>query len=276
MDQYQHPLSSRVAVVVGCAGGIGAATAATLAARGAAVVLADIDEAAVKENAARIVEAGGTAAATGCDVRDEGQVAATMKLAVDSFGRLDILHNNAAAMHLLREDKDVVSADIGHWDQTMAVNLRGQLLGSKHAIPHMLARGRGSIVNTASVTGLMGDVMLTAYGASKAAVVHLTLSIATQYGKRGIRCNAVVPGLIRVSRPGGGLSEETLRKHLRQQLLGATGQPQDVANAVAFLAGDEARFITGQLLKVDAGLTAHQPSYADAVDALDTALDTMS
>ncbi|MGW1785638.1 SDR family NAD(P)-dependent oxidoreductase [Streptomyces sp. NPDC002143] len=271
MDRYRYPLASRVAVVVGCAGGIGAATAATLAARGAAVLLADIDEAAVKENAARIVEAGGTAAAAACDVRDEGQVAATMKLAVDTFGRLDILHNNAAAMHLLRDDGDVVSTDIGHWDQTMTVNLRGQLLGSKHAIPHMLAGGRGSIVNTASVTGLLGDVMLTAYGASKAAIAHLTQSIATQYGKRGIRCNAVVPGLIRVSRPGGGLSEKTLRNHLRQQLLDVVGQPQDVANAVAFLAGDEAGFITGQLLKVDAGLTAHQPSYADALDAMSSA-----
>lgn len=263
----EQVLASRVAVVMGSAGGIGARTAEVLAERGAAVVLADIDEARVAANAEALVREGRAALALRCDVRDERDVERVMDTAVARFGRLDILHNNAAAMHLIRNDRDVMSMDMELWDQTMAVNLRGQLLGSRAALPHMLAQGGGSIVNTSSVCGVSGDLVLTAYGASKAAIGHLTLSIATQYGRRGVRCNAVLPGVIRVTRPTGNLPEEALRAHVRQQLLDLVGEPDDIAKAVAFLVSDEARFITGQLLTVDAGLTAHASSYAEAYEA---------
>ncbi|WP_329410579.1 SDR family oxidoreductase [Nocardia vinacea] len=263
----EQVLASRVAVVMGCARGIGARTAEVLAERGAAIVLADIDEAAVVANAKSLVHQGYMALALSCDIRDERAVERVMNTAVAQFGRLDILHNNAAAMHLIANDGDVLSMDMDLWDQTLAVNLRGQLLAARAALPHMLAQGRGCIVNMASVAGLQGDLVLTAYGASKAAVGQLTLSIATQYGRRGIRCNAVVPGLIRVIRPTGGLPEEALRAHLRHQLLDVVGEPDDIATAVAFLASDDARFVTGQLLTVDGGLTAHASSFAEAYEA---------
>jgi NAD(P)-dependent dehydrogenase (short-subunit alcohol dehydrogenase family) len=200
-----------------------------------------------------------------CDVRDPESLERVAAMAVGRFGRLDILHNNAAAMHLLREDGDALSTDLAIWDAMLDINLRGQLLVMRAVLPQMLEQQSGSIVNTSSVTGLAGDLLLTAYGASKAAVLHLTKSVATQYGRRGIRCNAVVPGLIRVTRPGGGLPEEALRQHVRQQLLDLVGEPEDIARAVAFLASDEARFITGQALVVDGGLTTHISSYADTV-----------
>lgn len=264
-------LKGRVAVVIGSATGIGAASARQLALRGGRVVLGDINEEAVARTTAEIVAAGGEAKFIRCDVQDEVKVAATMQFAVQTFGRLDILHNNAAAMNLVADDKDIQQATTTHWDMTMAVNLRGQMLGCKHAIAHMLASGGGSIINTSSASGLSGELISTAYGASKAAVNQLTRAVATQYGQHGIRCNAVVPGLIKVDRPPGrglpGKLRETLRRH---QLLPYPGEADDVAHAVAFLASDESRFITGHLLVIDGGMMAHQPYYADMLDVLQT------
>jgi NAD(P)-dependent dehydrogenase (short-subunit alcohol dehydrogenase family) len=264
-------LRDRVAVVFGCATGIGAASARKLASRGASVVMADIDEERVTLAAARLIEDGARAVAIRCDVSDEPQVAAAMKLARERFGRIDIVNNNAAAMHLVGQDKDIASATVEHWDATMAVNLRGQMLGCKHAIPHLLEAGGGSIVNTSSLSGLAGELTSTAYGASKAAINQLTRAVATQYGRHGIRCNAVVPGLIQFEgdRPAGrGLPPAVREKLARHQLLPWAGRADDVSNAVAFLASDASRFITGHLLVVDGGMHAHQPFHADVLDVL--------
>jgi NAD(P)-dependent dehydrogenase (short-subunit alcohol dehydrogenase family) len=261
-------LDGSVAVVVGCAQGIGLSSARLLAQRGASVVLADLDGDTAAKNAQDIVLDGGRAVAVACDVRDRDSMHSVMAEAVSRFGRLDILHNNAAGMHLLRTDGAVLDMDAGVWDATMQTNLRGQLFGIQAALPHMLAQGEGAIVNTSSVSGLTADLALTAYGASKAAIIHLTRSVATQYGRGGVRCNAVVPGFIPVERPtGSSLSEASKAQHRRQQLLDVLGEPLDVARAVAFLAGPEARFVTGQTLVVDGGLTAHTASYADSIDA---------
>ncbi|MFT4067823.1 SDR family NAD(P)-dependent oxidoreductase [Paraburkholderia sp.] len=265
-------LEGRVAVVFGCATGIGAASARRLAERGARVVLADIDEARVTDTAAHIARAGGEAVPVCCDVRDEARIAAAIRMAVDRFGRLDIVHNNAAAMHLVSSDKDVCSLTAELWDQTMQVNARGQMIACKHAIGPMLASGGGSIVNTSSLSGIAGELTSTAYGASKAAINQLTRAVATQYGARRIRCNAVLPGLIQFDgeRPAGRGLPAALRESLkRHQLTPEPGRADDVANAVAFLVSDEARFITGQLLVVDGGMSAHQPFYADMRDLLD-------
>ncbi|MGE4238841.1 SDR family NAD(P)-dependent oxidoreductase [Ramlibacter sp.] len=266
------PLAGRVAVVLGCATGIGAASARGLAARGAHVVMGDIDAEAVTRTASRIVDGGGSAVPIACDVQDEAQIAMVMQRAIERFGRLDILHNNAAAMHLVGEDKDVASTSVALWDETLAVNVRGQMLGCKHAIPHMLAGGGGSIVNTSSLSGIAGELTSTAYGASKAAINQLTRAVATQYGRKGIRCNAVLPGLIRFEgeRPAGRGLPPALRETLiRHQLVPWAGRADDVANAVAFLAGDEARFITGHLLVIDGGMSAHQPFYADMLGVME-------
>ncbi|WP_454688923.1 SDR family NAD(P)-dependent oxidoreductase [Achromobacter aloeverae] len=269
-------LHGKVAVVFGCATGIGAAAAARLAARGACVVLADIDEERVAGTAARIVAADHTAIPTRCDVSREDEIAATLQLAVDRYGRLDIVHNNAAATHLVSRDKDVRETSAELWDLTMQVNVRGQMLACKHAIGHMLAAGGGSIVNTSSLSGIAGELTSTAYGASKAAINQLTRAVATQYGRHGIRCNAVLPGLIQFEgeRPAGrGLAPKLRATLARHQLVPWPGRGDDVANAVAFLASDEARFITGQLLVVDGGMSIHQPFYADMLAALEDGAD---
>jgi NAD(P)-dependent dehydrogenase (short-subunit alcohol dehydrogenase family) len=234
------------------------------------VILADLDEEAAARTAAQIRAADGQTTSIACDVQDEAQVAAAIDLAIQCYGRLDILHNNAAAMGLVPDDKDIRLATAAHWDMTMAVNLRGQMFGCKHAIPHMLASGRGSIINTSSASGVSGELLSTAYGASKAAINQLTRAIATQYGRHGVRCNAVVPGLIKVDRPPGrGLPDKVRQTLKRHQLLPYPGEANDVANAVAFLASDDAKFITGHLLVVDGGLTAHHPYYADMLDVLE-------
>lgn len=265
-------LKERVAVVIGCATGIGAACARRLAERGASVVLADIDVERVICVATQITDAGGQALPAACDVRDEAQVAAAIALAVDRFGRLDVLHNNAAATHLVASDRDVLSLTAELWDQTLQINVRGQMLACKHAIGPMLASGGGSIINTSSLSGIAGELTSTAYGASKAAINQLTRAVATQYGRRGIRVNAVLPGLIQFEgdRPAGRGLPPSLRETLaRHQLLPWPGRADDIAEAVAFLASDAARFITGHLLVVDGGMSAHQPFYADMLGVLD-------
>jgi len=260
-------LKDRVAIVFGSATGIGAACARTLADRGATVILADIAMEAAERTAARITAAGGQAAATRCDVSAEADVAAAVALAQTEFGRLDIVHNNAAAMHLVAKDRPVADEDVEHWDQTMAINLRGQMLGCKHAIPAMIRSGGGSIINTSSASALWGELMQTAYGVSKAAVAQLTRSVATQYGRKGIRCNAILPGLVTVERQGTGdtASAEFRESLARNHLTPYVGEPQDIANVVAFLASDDSRFVTGHLFSVDGGLTVHQAMYADLV-----------
>jgi NAD(P)-dependent dehydrogenase (short-subunit alcohol dehydrogenase family) len=264
----QASLADRVAVVFGSATGIGATSARTLAERGATVVVADVDYDRAAQVARELHATGCQALALACDVSEEAQVASAVDVAVSRFGRLDIVHNNAAAMQLVPADRGVVEADVDHWDATFRVNLRGQMLGCKHAVRVMRETGGGSIVNTASASGVLGDLGLTAYGVAKAGVVQLTRAVAVQHGRDLIRCNAVIPGLIDVGRrPGTGMPPEERSRLAEHQTLPVTGLPTDVANAVAFLAGDEARFITGSVIVVDGGLTTHMPTYADAVRA---------
>jgi NAD(P)-dependent dehydrogenase (short-subunit alcohol dehydrogenase family) len=260
-------LSDRVAIVFGSATGIGAACTRTLADRGATVILADVAVEAAERTAAQIVASGGQAVATRCDVTAEDDVAAAVALAEQRFGQLNIVHNNAAAMHLVPKDRPVAEEDVEHWDLTMAVNLRGQMLGCKHAVRAMIRSGGGSIINTSSASAVAGELMQTAYGVSKAAVAQLTRSVATQYGRQGVRCNAVLPGLIQVERQRtANTASAKFRESLaRNHLTPYVGEPQDVANVVAFLASDESRFVTGHLFNVDGGLTAHQVVYADLV-----------
>jgi NAD(P)-dependent dehydrogenase (short-subunit alcohol dehydrogenase family) len=184
---------------------------------------------------------------------------------VSAFGRLDVLHNNAAALDQNRLDQDVVTMDLETWDRVISVNLTGPLLGCRFAIPAMLDGGSGSIVNTASAAAFYGSHSLAAYGTSKAALVALTRYVATAYGERGIRCNAVAPGVV-VDRDAqaalGGPTGDRLRRYSASHLVGRPGYPEEVARAVAFLASDDAAFVTGATLRVDGGFTAHSPTYA--------------
>jgi NAD(P)-dependent dehydrogenase (short-subunit alcohol dehydrogenase family) len=256
-------LDGKVAIVTGSAHGIGAATASRLAHDGAAVIVADLDAAGATLHAESIVAAGGSAIGVGVDIADESSVRDLIATTVSAFGGLDVLHNNASAMNLTPGDVDVLGLDLETWDGTMRTNLRGTMLCCKAAIPHLLERGGGSVINTSSGQALRGDTGQTSYSAAKAAVIALSRSIATQYGNRGIRCNAICPGLILTDRLKQKLDGPATERLLRHQLLPRTGQPEDIANLVCFLVSDEGSFITGQDICIDGGSLAHMPSYAD-------------
>jgi len=255
----------KVAIVTGGASGAGRATATILAGRGAAVVIADVAEDRATETVKEIEAAGGRAAAVRTDVSDPADAEAMVARAVGEYGRLDVLVNCAAALgpDVLGRDTTVVDMDLDVWHRSLAVDLFGVMLGCRFAIPHLVAGGGGAIVNISSVAGLRGRWVGPAYGAAKAGVIGLTLNIATTYGHQRVRCNAVAPGLIMSPAATAMLSEEDRRIQESHLLLPSRSTPEEVADTVAFLASDAARYVTGQVLVVDGGLTSHSPSYAD-------------
>jgi NAD(P)-dependent dehydrogenase (short-subunit alcohol dehydrogenase family) len=256
-------LAGKVALVVGGGRGIGRATAERLAAEGAVVAVADVLAGDAETTASALRDRGCDAMAIGVDVASEAQIEAMVRAVIEQHGRIDVLHNNAADTRpeVLGADTDVIGMTVELWDQTMAVNVRGPMLTCKHVLPHMIAAGGGSIVNTASASGLVGDLVRTAYGASKAALGSLTWSIATMYGKQGVRCNAIAPGLVLSERHVHDPSDATALA-LSHHLTPRVGRPEDVAAAVAYLASDDAAFVTGHILRVDGGLLVHMPMVA--------------
>jgi NAD(P)-dependent dehydrogenase (short-subunit alcohol dehydrogenase family) len=259
-------LEGRVALVTGSASGIGAASAAELAARGAKVAVADINDAGAGATVGAIEKRGGVAMAIHLDVSEEESWLAAMAEVDGAWGNLGVLHNNAAAIALQASgaDVDIARGEVGVWDSALAVNLRGVMLGCKHAIPRMVAGGGGVIINTSSTSALWGGATAPAYAASKSGIVSVTQHVASRYGRDRIRCVAIAPGLIVTENsPAPQWFVQTL---LRQQCLPQTGRPQDIANAVAFLASDDASFITGVLIPVDAGQTCHRPWLADELE----------
>ncbi len=252
-------LDGKIAIITGGAGGIGFATARLMAARGAKVVLADI---ACDRAAALAADLPG-AIALELDLADEASTEAMIDATIAHFGRLDILHNNAALLDpaLAPLDGDIERMATDLWDRTMAVNLRGTMIACRAALPHLRA-SRGCIVNTVSNLALQGHMIQAAYSASKAALIQLTRSIATSHGRLGVRCNAVAPGMtltpaLEAAFPPPlrqAVEDETLRDQL--------GRPEDIAEAVAFLASDAARNVTGQVLVADGGCVSHVPGIA--------------
>jgi NAD(P)-dependent dehydrogenase (short-subunit alcohol dehydrogenase family) len=252
-------VDGKVAVVTGGAGGIGAATARRLAHEGASVMVVDIDS----EGAGRTVESieasGGSASAVHADLSHESDVVGAVAATLDRFGRLDILHNNAALTDsdFLSRDTRVTELSLDVWERTLAVNLQSQMLTSKHAIPAMVRTGGGSIINMSSGASMKGDRTRTAYGVSKAGVNALTMYTAAGHGKQGVRVNTIVPGLIITDAVRAHLNENILQKLSGQTLTPYLGQPEDIANLVAFLASEESRYITGQMITIDGGMSAH-------------------
>jgi NAD(P)-dependent dehydrogenase (short-subunit alcohol dehydrogenase family) len=257
--------ADRVVIVTGGGGGIGRATAARFAAEGGLVAVADIDDDAAARTVGEIRDAGGVAETYHVDVSVEEDVARLTVSVVERWGTIDVLHNNAAIVAAGPADGDIADVAVGEWDAKMAVNVRGVMLGCKHAVPVMRAAGRGAIVNTASLSGLLGTASNAAYGASKAALVQLTRSIAAMVGRDGIRCNVVAPGLVLTDRLAELMSAEQLRIYAAERLLPWPATPDDIAATVAWLASDEARAITGQTVVVDCGVTAHRPR--DSIEA---------
>ena len=250
-------LDGKVAIVTGAGSGIGEASARLMAREGALVVVADIN----RTEAGRVAaEIGGDAVVAEVDVSAESSVIQMVETAVESFGGLDVLHNNATDSATNAVDADIVTLDMAIFDRLVAVNLKGQFMGCKHAIPHMLARGGGSIVNTASVDGFVGRGVRAAYGASKAGIVLLTKAVAAQYGARGIRCNAVAPGLTLTPGAVGNAAPEYIDAALALYPMPRLCTPQDVASAVLFLASEDAAYINAATLMVDGGATVYMPS----------------
>jgi NAD(P)-dependent dehydrogenase (short-subunit alcohol dehydrogenase family) len=258
-------LTGKVALVTGAASGIGLATAHKLAAEGAAVVLGDIAEERLEAAVDSIVAAGGQARGVRADVASEADWQRAVDTARTEFGGLDALHNNAARTSIAHLAKDTVAVDIDPeiFMATLETNLMGCALGCKHAIPAMIERGAGSIVSTSSICGRAGDASLIAYGASKGGIDAMTRYVASAYGKQGIRCNAVAPGVIMTANNQEYSGPELLARYERHTLTPRLGTPEDVANLVAFLFSDEAAFITGEIVYVDGGFLSHFPTLGD-------------
>ena len=252
-------VEGKVAVVTGGAGGIGGATARALAREGASVAVVDVDHGGAERVAEAIRGDGGAALAVTADLSEEPAVVGVVRAVVDHFGRLDVLHNNAALTEsdFLTRDTPVTELAVEVWERTLAVNLTSQMLTCKHAIPEMARHGGGSIINMSSGASLKGDRTRTAYGVSKAGVNALTMYVATAYGKEGIRVNTIVPGLIITDAVRAHLTDDILAGLGRAILTPHLGQPDDIADLVVFLASEESRYITGQMIPIDGGMSAH-------------------
>jgi NAD(P)-dependent dehydrogenase (short-subunit alcohol dehydrogenase family) len=252
-------MDGKTAIVTGAANGIGRAIAGALAGAGANVVVCDVLADDGERTVAEINSAGGTAAFVQADVSDSEQAEALIAMALERFGGLDVLANNAGIGGGMARLHEIEPAD---FDRVIAVNLRGTFLCSKYAIPHFLAQHDGRIVNTASTYGLIGAPGAPAYCASKGAIINLTRQLAVDYGPDGIRVNAICPGYIdtQLGRRGPRLSREefTAATAVREraaamQPLGRQGQPAEVAEVALFLASDASSFMTGSIVTVDGG-----------------------
>jgi NAD(P)-dependent dehydrogenase (short-subunit alcohol dehydrogenase family) len=252
-------LDGMVAIITGGAGGIGAATARLMSARGARVAVADIAFDAAEALATELPDA----LAVKVDLEHQSSIKAMIADVAAHFGRIDILHNNAALLgpEIAQADQDIERMDTDLWDRTYRINVRGTMIACREVLPHLRVT-RGNIVNTVSNLALQGHLIQAAYSSSKAAIIQMTRSIATSHGKLGIRCNAVAPGMtmtpaLKEAFPPP-LRELVEAETLRDQL----GEPEDIAEAVAFLASPAARNITGQVLVSDGGCAAHVPGLA--------------
>lgn len=244
-------LAGKVALVTGGGGGIGRATALRFAKEGARVTVTDIDSLGGEETVSLIKENGGEAIFIKTDVKDAKQVSEAVNAAVSTFGELNILFNNAGIANSEVKSVDLTEEE---WDQVIDINLKGVFLGIKYAVPELIKSGGGVIINTSSLLGLKGKKYQAAYNASKAGVVLLTQNAALEYGKNNIRVNAIAPGVIDTNIIESWKQDERKWPIIsRANALGRIGNPDEVANAVLFLASDEASFVTGATLSVDGG-----------------------
>jgi NAD(P)-dependent dehydrogenase (short-subunit alcohol dehydrogenase family) len=247
--------AGKVALITGAGRGIGRATALRLASEGAAVAVLDLDGAVADEAADALREAGAGSLAVAADVTDRAASRAAIERTLAELERIDVLVNNAA--RTAKGNLEQTGPD--DWEHEIKGTLTGAFLMSRAVLPHMVARGKGAIVNVASVNGLLA-LGNPAYSAAKAGLINLTRSLATEYGPRGIRANAVSPGTIRTESPSWRerikRDPQVFDKLARWYPVGRVGRPDDIAAAIAFLASDEAAFVNGANLVVDGGLTA--------------------
>jgi NAD(P)-dependent dehydrogenase (short-subunit alcohol dehydrogenase family) len=247
-------LRNKIAVVAGGGGGIGAATAIRLAEEGVSVVVGDLDGEAARTIAERITLSGGRAIGVQFDMSDDASVATLVKAAVDTYGGLDVMHANAADFSQIFQDTDVLTVALEVFDRTLAVNLRGYVLCTRHALPELLKR-RGALVYTTSAAAYIGEPERVSYGVSKSGINALMRHVASRWGKEGIRANAVAPGLVLTEKTRDRMPEEFKAYALSIMRSTRLGEPDDVAAMVTFLCSDDALWINGQVISVDGGAT---------------------
>jgi NAD(P)-dependent dehydrogenase (short-subunit alcohol dehydrogenase family) len=251
-------LADKVCVITGAGSGMGRVAAGLFAAQGARVIVADYNEPAALETVAAVVAAGGQATAIRADVSKEADAQAMIDHAMATYGRVDVLYNNAGIMP--EADHSVIDTDVDTWDQVMAVNVRGVFLGCKYAIPRMVAQGSGSVINIASFVALLGcSVPQDAYTASKGALLSLTRSMAVQFGPAGVRTNAICPGPVETPLLMDWLLKDEAAKQLRlaRNPSGRFGKPEEIVNMAIYLASDESRWTNGASLVVDGGISVN-------------------
>jgi NAD(P)-dependent dehydrogenase (short-subunit alcohol dehydrogenase family) len=250
--------SDKSVLITGAGSGIGRAMALAFAAAGASVVAADINEAGAQTSCAMIERAGGKAASFVVDVGDENSVAAMVRFAGDSLGRIDVLCNNAGVMDRMEPIAELATAQ---WDRVLRINLSGVMFGTRAVLPLMLAQGSGAIINTASIASLRGGAAGAAYTASKHGIVGLTKSTAWAYGKRGVRCNAICPGAVATNVDGGlGFAAfDSAGVEICGPVLAlnsTVAAPEQIAGVAVFLASKAGEMVNGAVVPVDAGWAA--------------------
>jgi NAD(P)-dependent dehydrogenase (short-subunit alcohol dehydrogenase family) len=262
MTTRARDLDGKVSLVVGCgmSGGIGAVVARTVAEAGAQVALADLAATKLEEVSQGLTALGYAVSTCPVDLTAEESVRDLVSFVMRTFGRLDSLINVAAATNLIPRDRGVTDMDPDLWDRMFAVNARGAMLLCKHAVPAMIEHGGGSIVHVSAGRGLRGDVEATAYSASKAALNSLTRSVATIYGERGVRCNAIAPGPIATDLFKAVVPSAMVELIKDCTLLGRLGRSEDIADLAVFLASDRSSFITAQIVQCDGGTLDHLPT----------------
>jgi NAD(P)-dependent dehydrogenase (short-subunit alcohol dehydrogenase family) len=267
MTEMVKDLGGKVALISGGAGAIGSATARRLAEDGARVVIGDLPNSNLHGVTEELRREGLDVVAQELDLEHEASIRAAIEAIRGQHGRLDILDNNAA-LKGLKEDRSVVDMSVELWDRVMAVNARGTMLMCKYALPLMIEGGGGSIINISSGTSVAGDLYATAYAVSKGAINTLTYYVAAQYGSQHVRCNGLLVGSV-VTPAMQRVLPEPMRNALRShKLVGRLGEPQDIAEVVAFLASDRSAWVTGQLWSIDGGFFAHVPTMPEFAQIL--------
>jgi NAD(P)-dependent dehydrogenase (short-subunit alcohol dehydrogenase family) len=250
-------LAGKVALITGAGGGQGRAAALMFAREGARVVAADVKVEGGNETVRMVREAGGMAEFIAADVSRAAQVEAAVQCAVNTYGALHIMYNNAAVLH--RKDAPVATLDEEIWHQVLDINLKGVFLGCKYAVPAISAAGGGSIINTSSLAGLLGVGNVHAYTAAKGGVISLTRAVALAYAKDKVRCNVICPGAVDTPMMAHVLHGENQRlrnAYERTHPIGRIGTPEDIAAMALYLASDESSWVTGSVFTIDGGNSA--------------------
>lgn len=253
-EDVSGTLEGKVAIVTGAARGIGAATVTHLCRLGARVAVSDRDGDGAHRLAELLVAEGYEAAGFVCDVSDRGSVEAMVSEVAGRWGGLDLVDHNAAWTDF-RTDLDATDVDLDTWDRVFRTNATGALYLVRAGVPLMESRGGGAFVFISSGSAAIGEHARVSYGVSKAALEQLARHVATRYGRHGIRCNVIAPGFVLTDSAVRGVSEANRNRLADQNPLGRLGTPEDIAHVVGFLLSDRAAFMTGQVIRVDGGLT---------------------